>query len=155
MKHNCAPGYAVLFAASIWVMGCGGKPAGPEVIPVSGTVTLDGKPLADARVTFYPQVPKVNPSIGMTNAEGKYQLSHGAARGAVPGSYKVIVEHYVMPDGKPFKQDQEGMDIEQMKMQGKVAPGVPAQYSDVNQSPLKGEVTKGKTNVIDLALVAK
>ena len=40
---------------------------------VSGTVTLDGKPLADARVIFEP-AEGGRASTGLTNAEGKYEL---------------------------------------------------------------------------------
>jgi hypothetical protein len=35
--------------APLW-MGCG--PSGPKVVPVSGTITMDGKPLADGLVSF-------------------------------------------------------------------------------------------------------
>ncbi len=45
---------------------------------VAGTVTLGGKPLADAEVYFYTD--KFT-GFGKTNAEGKYILAQGAAIG--------------------------------------------------------------------------
>lgn len=133
-------------AITPFVLGCSGAPPGPTVVPVSGTVTLDGKALSGALVTFQPQQPKVNPSVGTTNAEGKYELTHGTSKGAVPGSYTVTVAYYVLPDGKPFQQQQEGMDIEQMVLQGKVVSGLPARYNDAVQTPLKADVSADKPN---------
>ena len=45
----------------------------PPLGMVSGTVTLDGKPLADARVIFEP-AEGGRASTGSTDAEGKYEL---------------------------------------------------------------------------------
>ena len=73
------------------------KPYG--VTPVSGRVTLDGKPLADARVTFFPQrAAETNTSqsapeaMGLTDAEGRYQLKTVFDdEGAAPGRSRVVI----------------------------------------------------------------
>jgi hypothetical protein len=62
--------------ALITLSGCG-KPY--KVTPVSGKVTLDGKPLAKASVTFVPMASKenLNPgptSQGATDADGRFTL---------------------------------------------------------------------------------
>ena len=78
---------------SRWVMtsvvvlaGCGGG-----LVPVAGTVTLDGEPVAGAKVTFIPAGPGI-PATGTTDATGRYELRIGSGRTGVPrGRYGVTV----------------------------------------------------------------
>ncbi|MBA2114332.1 carboxypeptidase-like regulatory domain-containing protein [Bremerella alba] len=55
--------------------GCGPSASKdvPELGEVSGTVTLDGKPLADATVGFQSEAAK-RVSTGQTDSEGKYTM---------------------------------------------------------------------------------
>jgi hypothetical protein len=77
------------------VVGCGGPP--PEVfIPVSGTVSLDGKPLPIGWITFHPDHAQGNQNLRLPHAEirkdGTYELSPLAGKmGASPGRYRVVV----------------------------------------------------------------
>lgn len=91
-------GWVMLAVTSAVLAGCGEtKPYG--VVPVSGRVTLDGKPLADARVTFFPQrASETNTSesapeaMGTTDADGRYQLkSVFDDEGAAPGRSRVVI----------------------------------------------------------------
>lgn len=76
--------------------GCGGG-ASYELVPVSGRVTLDGQPLANARVSFQPARDQTDTgpgSSGVTDAEGKYVLSVAGeteTAGAVPGKHMVTI----------------------------------------------------------------
>ena len=78
----------------------------PDLFEVSGVVTLDGKPLSDAEVTFEPNIdPNIQggsteyyeamrraASRGRTNEAGEYTLSYvGGFDGAVPGKHTVRV----------------------------------------------------------------
>jgi hypothetical protein len=87
----CVVAVPLLLAAA----GCGSEPY--KVAPVSGTVTLDGKPLANAWVTFMPVGSKENPnpgptSAGKTDASGRYTLAIEPGRpGAVVGAHKVSI----------------------------------------------------------------
>ena len=84
---------ALLTAAA----GCGSsKPY--DLAPVSGRVTLDGKPLANARVTFQPQHdPKAGAlsgpeSFGETDSDGRYSLTTVFQEaGATVGKSRVMV----------------------------------------------------------------
>ncbi len=72
-------------------VGCSTGPSLPKVVPVKGTVTFRGKPLADARVSFYAKGSPA-PATGETDADGKFELtSFKKGDGAVPGENKVTV----------------------------------------------------------------
>jgi hypothetical protein len=49
--------------------------SGPDLAPVSGRVTLDGKPAESTKVMFYPEGAK-SPSLGRTDKEGRYMLRY-------------------------------------------------------------------------------
>ena len=78
--------------------GCGGQPY--PLAPVSGRVTLDSVPLADARVGFEPirqgdQLDAGPGSYATTDAEGRYRLvSLEGGEGAVVGRHRVWIRTY-------------------------------------------------------------
>ncbi len=83
--HVLFSGLAYATLAVFLLPGCGGaKKTGPETVPVSGTVSHQGKPLADAKVYFFTE--KFS-AYGKTDAEGRYRLTNGA----IPGENKVFV----------------------------------------------------------------
>jgi len=86
--------FAVSVAAAIACAGCGGSDF--DMAPVSGTVTLDGKPLEGATILFIPVASggsETGPaSSGVTDAEGKFTLmGPGETAGAVLGKHQVMI----------------------------------------------------------------
>lgn len=75
--------------------GCGPRGVGATC---TGTVTIDGQPApSGVRVDFQPQGDKGSPSMGLTDAKGKYELCFTAARkGVMPGECLVRVS--VLPE---------------------------------------------------------
>jgi hypothetical protein len=73
--------------------GCG-KKAG-EFVPVSGKVTLDGKPLTVGAISFRPDAARGNASMhipsGDIDPQGNYKLVTVGKDGAPLGWYKVLV----------------------------------------------------------------
>lgn len=102
-----------LFAAgAVAAAGCSKGPY--ETAPVSGRVTLNGKPVEKIAVMFQPVAPKgsMNPgpgSFGITDADGRYSLKVIGTDepGAVVGMHKVRIEPYTEPgdpsDDRPRK----------------------------------------------------
>ena len=80
--------------------GCGG-PEHPPVGSVSGVITLDGQPLADATVMFQPADGR--PSQGVTDKAGKYSLTYlDGVPGAKLGTNTVIIRTEIPgEDGQP------------------------------------------------------
>jgi len=81
-------------AAALGVCGCGSG----GMAPVSGTITLDGKPLAGATVTFVPAGGAGQAASGLTDAEGTFQLyTLRPSDGVRYGDYKVLIERPEYP----------------------------------------------------------
>jgi hypothetical protein len=75
------------------LVGCG---KGYKLAPVSGRVTMDNQPLANAEVSFYPTGGKGLPyASGTTDEQGNYKLEafegRGTANGAVVGEHRVEI----------------------------------------------------------------
>lgn len=67
------------------LIGCGGKPA-----QVSGTVTLDGKPLERGVVGFTPVAGGLR-AAGIIQSDGRYTLTTNRESGLETGEYRVTV----------------------------------------------------------------
>ncbi|MEW4563537.1 carboxypeptidase-like regulatory domain-containing protein [Bremerella sp. JC770] len=68
-------------------LGCSGN----GMLPVEGTVTLDGTPLEGAAISFVP-AEGGRPCSGQTDEQGHFTLaSYTANDGVPPGEYKVTV----------------------------------------------------------------
>ncbi|MCI0459695.1 MAG: DUF4198 domain-containing protein [Gemmataceae bacterium] len=77
------------------VFGCSSKPY--KVAPVSGRVTLNGKPLPKASVTFVPMATKENQNPGptaqdVTDADGRFKVAiDPETPGAVVGKCRIYI----------------------------------------------------------------
>lgn len=79
------------FSVFFVVTGCGDSTR-PEVVPVSGVVTLDGAPLPKATVVFIPRQAGLKPSRAITDEAGHFELTYlREIKGAVPGEHEVRV----------------------------------------------------------------
>lgn len=67
--------------------GCG--KSAPKLYPVAGTVTFEGRAVEGASVLFIPQ--QGTPSVGVTDAAGKYTLITAGKPGAPEGKYDVTI----------------------------------------------------------------
>lgn len=136
-QPKCLPGLATLLATFflLLIAGCSNT---SDVQPVSGTITLDGQPLAGVMVRFTPQSgEKRTTSLGKTDEQGHYELRYTSQQqGALLGIHKVQV---VNIDGLP----EPGIPQ---------ARKVPKQY-DV-ESELIAEVTPSD-NVFNFELTSK
>ncbi|MCA9014015.1 MAG: hypothetical protein KDA77_01675 [Planctomycetaceae bacterium] len=122
--------------------GCSNTPGDqPDLGTVTGTVTLDEKPLAGVMVVFSPESGRS--SMGTTDDAGKYELVYvGDTRGAKIGMHKISIttaqtdssEEEGGAGAAPFKET------------------IPAKYN--TKSTLTEEVKAGD-NVFDFKLTSK
>jgi hypothetical protein len=71
------------------IAGCGGRPDGPVLYPVSGKVLIDGKPAAGGTVSLRDEH-LLQPS-GVIGSDGTYFVRTRDQEGAPAGSYRVVV----------------------------------------------------------------
>ncbi len=64
----------ILNLSVLLLSGCGGSSDQPELGEVTGTITFNKQPLVGVAVVFQPE--NGRPARGMTNAEGKYELTY-------------------------------------------------------------------------------
>ena len=117
-----------LAAMLVMLAGCGG----PKLLPVSGVVTLDGQPVAEAGVMFLP-VEKGQATGGTTDATGKFELATTNRIGVAPGQYRVTVTKREVAGRGMF-------DTTQSKSP-KVQWLVPEKYGNVSTSGLEATVS--------------
>ena len=95
-----AVGVVVVVLLAYWISSSvmSGRRGLPELGDVSGVITLDGKPLEGATVTFLPQIEdeeqasRIASSVGMTDANGRYSLMYVKdVEGAAVGPHMVAV----------------------------------------------------------------
>jgi len=90
----------ILCLAGLFAAGCG-KPEPPPRVPVSGLVTIDGKPVPSALVTFYPLFEGFGGEViaeAISDASGRYTLACPLGDGCCVGRHKVTVTDAPTPD---------------------------------------------------------
>ena len=132
--------FFALAAGVLALMGCS---RGPNLAEVEGTIKLKGKPIDKIHVEFWPEGNGPR-SIGLTDAEGKYSLTtdDGKRKGALVGHHKIVLRDTSVLGEKFLGRKGEGVDMSQ----GRKAR-ISAQYNDALKTPLKKEVTAGKTQI--------
>jgi hypothetical protein len=90
-----------LVGGLVLLVACGCNKAGSVsgLVPVSGRVQMDKKPLVGATVRFIPENYKTDPkkfpvAEGVTDAEGRYLLKVEDTEGCLPGRSKVEITHF-------------------------------------------------------------
>lgn len=150
-----------VFCASLIpvLSGCGESVAPGRGVPVSGTVTMGGKPLADADVMF---TNETFVGVAKTDAEGRYRL----VQGALPGNNRVSVSKYEGGQGPAPANPQpagDGMDAGQQAaadmgwgaQKNKTAGPkqlVPADYSNPSTTKLTYSVPPEGASGVDFNL---
>ena len=74
----------------IAIIGIPGCNTGPEMIPISGSVTFQGKPIPLGKITLRAIEGTRAPAVGGTIKNGKYTID--TRGGAPPGTYRVLIE---------------------------------------------------------------
>ncbi len=125
----------------VLVTGCGSSDLGS----VSGKIHLDGEPLANAVVTFYPENADVTAgkgaaSFGRTDESGYYELHYNRdAKGAEIGAHKVAITTLQESSGGDY-----GAGVKEL---------VPTKYN--SNTELTAQVTSGSNRIDFLDLDSK
>jgi hypothetical protein len=134
---------ALLLPTLTLLSACASKSGdGLETAPVTVTLTLDGSPLADARIAFVPPQNPV-PAAGTTDANGVAKLTtYTTGDGAVLGNHNVMVLKSEVTGAAAA--DQDSTDYDPNAPAQKVKNLIPAKYNNPGTSGFSAEVKKGK-----------
>jgi hypothetical protein len=147
-------GFLLGLAAIGHTLGCD---SGPKYVPVSGVITLDGKPYGDAVITFQPMLTSTNPNPGRgssaeTDSDGRFVLKTDEAKdGAVVGMHKVRIMTkgtHVLDNFDPEKGSPDGV-LSAPAQRAKPDP-IPVEWRDK-----EFEVPAGGTDKADFHITTK
>src|SRR5436190_2913949 len=122
MNHLGNLAVSILVTVGIVLTGCSNS-SRPATYRVTGTVTMQGKPVAAAVITFVPTSNEGQAASAITDADGKYALTTWqAGHGARPGEYRVKVskqEQAAVDSSKVVKnltiEEEQKIYVENMK----------------------------------------
>lgn len=128
--------------------GC--SKSGPELAVVTGTVTLDGKPLAKAGVVFEPMLGAI--ATGVTDEEGKFQLFTANQEGALVGEHNISVG---ISERASNSADEMGVMGAPIRNTRPTRSQLPKKYRSTETSGLTETVVGGDKNVFHIELSSK
>lgn len=146
----------------ISLVGCGGG-AGIVVVPVSGKLTRQGKPVEKALVTFMTTA-SPRSAVGTTNANGEFKLTTiNTDDGAMPGEHVITISKMPEPGANSAALPQTPEDYAKYMSQqpggSRQPPGksaadksIPEKYGSPSTSGLKRTVVKGEPNHFEIDL---
>jgi hypothetical protein len=135
-----------LCAPAALLLGCGGRPG---LMPVSGTVRLDGQPLEKLSVTFFPAQGRA--ANGVTHPDGRFVLTtFKQGDGALIGEHTVtIVPMLDPPIALPSNM------VKTAKQVAAKAPPIPEKFQDNRTTDLKRTVKPDGGNEFTFDLSSK
>ena len=158
MNHPGNLAVSILVTVGIVLTGCSNS-SRARTYPVTGTVTLQGKPVAGAAITFVPTGNEGEAASAITDSEGKYALTTWrAGDGARPGEYRVKVSKQEQTTVDPSKmvknlsiEEEQKIYVESKKPPPPSKSLIPSKYQDDQTSGITHTVPK-KPSVLDIKL---
>lgn len=123
----------------------------PATHPVSGTVTMNGQPVARANLSFQ-LADGSGSAAGVTDNQGRYELTtFTAGDGAVPGEYLVAITQFEEPPpgaGVPDDHPDYNPNLPEFVPKNLL----PERYATAKSSGLKATVVEGPNTGVDFEL---
>jgi hypothetical protein len=148
---------SALVTVLIFVTGCSNS-SRPPTYPVTGTVTLQGKPVAGAAITFVP-TGDGEAASAITDSDGKYALTTWeSGDGARPGEYRVKVSKQELAAVDPSKlvqnlsiEEEQKIYVESKKPAPPAKRLIPSKFENEETSGLVHKV-EGKPTTFDIKI---
>ena len=154
MNHRRPTTATLLFltAFGLVALGCGSAKEDrwtkerPLVHPTSGQVLLNGKPVAEATVTFQPVDPAGKPGFAATDRVGKFEVqTFDPDDGLTAGKFRVAIQKTTMVDA-------EGNEVKEITDDGAGLTErnfLPKKYASFADSGLEVQIEAGKKNELE------
>ena len=126
--------YTIAMATLLFVSGCSSSTEEAKVYPVTGKVTIDNAPLANATVMLQP-IEGGSFGYGETDANGLFVISTFAVGdGAIPGEHRIVITKKT--PAAELASSGDGSDIT-VDQSGSMTQSVPKRYGNAESSGLK------------------
>lgn len=141
-------------ATAVLFSGCG--ESGPKLLPISGTVTNNGKPVEGASVVFTPDPtnPLGQPATDVTGPDGNYKAMTNNRSGVAAGKYRVSVVKVPTPTESADSSFQGDPFMSQLSVAGPDAKKKNDPASATLTGSFEREVTAGEP-VMDFDVKSK
>lgn len=156
--------YLLIGCSSLCFAGCGGGAdgGGVPVYPVSGTITMNGGPVAGASVTFSPKSGQPA-AAGRTDNSGNFTVTtYTSGDGAAEGDFVVLVRKFAIadPSAEPDADAGHSTDAGASLAGGHAAKSggdesgnlLPGNFGNKDSSPLNVTVKAEGENKFELKL---
>jgi len=133
--------------AGLLVVACDGcSSGGPDTVPVSGTLTIDGQPADGIVISLIPVDANLPSATGRVE-NGRFTVYSGVEGkpGAVPGKYKVVL-YVTHGEDMAIPKPGEGTDSKTSKPEPPKLP-FPEKYQSASTSDKEVEVTTGSNTL--------
>jgi hypothetical protein len=149
MRYSVWAGRAALLGLGLLALGCGSKGS-----RVKGKVLLDGQPLADANVIFWPKHDlELGTYRGKTGPDGTFEMKGRDDSVVKPGDYVALVSREVKTkDGTVPRPDD---DREELAVPGALRNTLPPKYNDRDKPLFTATVHAGDNELAPFALKSK
>ncbi|MGL4943942.1 MAG: hypothetical protein ACRC46_12225 [Thermoguttaceae bacterium] len=140
------------------VIGCAPKANISGLVPAAGVVTLDGKPLADASITFVPtSFGSESRGAGATSdTNGKFVVATlEPDDGIFPGDYKIVVDKREVVGKAPTEADYEAAKATGRSPIVQYKTVTPTKYANAATSGLTATISPKGNKEIKLELVSQ
>ena len=147
--HSFAVGLTrILFILPVvLLLGCGSSAGKAEkLVPVTGTVMLDGKPTQGIRLIFQPikETKAVGGCSAETDEQGKYEVTHWSKKkGLPPGKYEILFTRRIKADGTVLGPSESPTVVQSMDSISKM-------YSDPSKAGVHNRIEIPETGIPDL-----
>lgn len=138
--------HLVLWLSLFYIAGCSQN---RSTVPATGKVTLNGRTVSNANVTFISET-SGPAAFAVTDQDGQFEMLTGLELGVKPGKYKVLIQKdtsadLIIPEGvgRPDYMKQHNLLPK---------PIVPVHYGNLTTSPLRADVGTQTLNHFEFTL---
>lgn len=146
---------AGLLAATL-TAGCGGG-----MVPIEGTIKVDGKVAEKGTLVFFCPVGDTRPAEGMVQEDGSFVMKTMNEVGVMPGEYKVTISNSINSITPPRYADPQNANdpawneyakkLEELRNRPPTPGMLPNAYAHINTTPLRWKVPQdGKRMDLDI-----
>lgn len=138
---------ALLLLPLLGLAGCGGEADDDKREAVSGSVSLDGRPLAEGTIQLIPTSAREGTVAGSAIKDGKFSI--GRREGLAPGEYRVVINGKSGGEAARIPDEPPGL----VGATDASKDPVPARYNA--NSSLKAEIKAKASNTLEFVLKSK